>query len=323
MASIGVTKVSDCPICLGTFKDPRVLPCGHTFCLICIKKHGRNKGSDPDPDCPICRAKFQIPSDGFEGLTKNYSLNSMLCENAIDVNVSKAKVTKGSCKKHHDEELVLYCVQCSMVICLDCMEEDHPKHDCCKISRFAKEARTKLQTYIESIPPILSRVTSQKSSIEEESKKFCDLLDETELEINMEYEKNKRLLDDHRRLLLEELSNEKQKVMKDLKMKTDEIEAEQLRLASFNTRIEELLQGSDEATTFDTVFQFKDFKDSFEQLNEMQAMVQYSRPTRSIKFIPGDCKDFVGGKANMIGSLQMESDCKYIFVTALIILVIH
>jgi|SRR6218665_2639887 len=312
MAGVDVTRIADCPVCLARFQDPRVLPCGHTFCLYCIKWHGICK----DSDCPVCRARFHIPSNGWEGLPKNYSLNSVLGENAVGT--TKSKVTKRSCAKHPNEELVLYCMHCDVVICLDCME-DHWRHDMRSISRFAKQARMTLEDYVMSIQLIWSLVTNQKSEVEEKSKKFCDLLDETELAINEECEKKKRILDDHRRLLLEELSNEKQKVMKDTKMKTDEIEAEQLRLASFKARIEVLLQGSDEARTFDMVSKYKDFKESFDKLKDIQ--LQASRPTRGIKLIPGDCKELIE-KANkiMIGSLQMESDCKYIFVTALLIL---
>jgi RING-type zinc-finger len=41
-----VEEVTTCPICHGSFCDPRVLPCSHTFCLKCIKdcashNHGR------------------------------------------------------------------------------------------------------------------------------------------------------------------------------------------------------------------------------------------------------------------------------------------
>jgi hypothetical protein len=32
-----VQEVIRCPICLGNFHDPRMLPCSHTFCLKCIK----------------------------------------------------------------------------------------------------------------------------------------------------------------------------------------------------------------------------------------------------------------------------------------------
>ena len=32
-----IESVITCPICLDHFKDPRLLPCTHTFCLQCIK----------------------------------------------------------------------------------------------------------------------------------------------------------------------------------------------------------------------------------------------------------------------------------------------
>ena len=41
----------DCSVCYNEYKDPRVLQCGHTFCLACISKlihHGII-------NCPTCR----------------------------------------------------------------------------------------------------------------------------------------------------------------------------------------------------------------------------------------------------------------------------
>src|SRR6218665_3101120 len=312
MAGIGITRVADCPVCLGTFKDPRVLPCGHTFCLICIKEYGRGKYSESN--CPNCRAKFHIPSNSFESLPKNYCLNQVLDESTNVVNMRKSRVVKRLCKKHKGEELVLYCVQCSQVICLDCMEIDHRKHDCCKISGFAKEARTQLECYVKSIQPILSQVTSQKSQVEEESKKFRSVLDTSELAINKECDSIIQLVNSQRRLLLEKLNNEKQRVTRELKMKSDEIEAVQLRLESFNAQIEKMLQGTDAATTFDIVSKGKDFKKSFDELKhtQPQSIGQVQVDVKSIEFIPGDFKDFIIERENVIGRLHMESDCKYI-----------
>ncbi|CAM9187351.1 unnamed protein product [Lampetra planeri] len=47
-----------CSVCLETLKDPATLPCGHSYCLVCIQKHwdkGNNKGQY---SCPQCRQVF-------------------------------------------------------------------------------------------------------------------------------------------------------------------------------------------------------------------------------------------------------------------------
>jgi len=51
----------ECSICKEVLKDPRILPCEHTFCLECIKKWSVRQLT-----CPVCRTRFDdLPmSDG-------------------------------------------------------------------------------------------------------------------------------------------------------------------------------------------------------------------------------------------------------------------
>ncbi|XP_041373158.1 uncharacterized protein LOC121386345 [Gigantopelta aegis] len=44
-----------CSLCLDIFTDPRVLPCGHTFCLICLQNHIDANSTDDTFMCPNCR----------------------------------------------------------------------------------------------------------------------------------------------------------------------------------------------------------------------------------------------------------------------------
>lgn len=47
-----------CSVCLETLTDPATLPCGHSYCLVCIQNHwdkGNNKGQY---SCPQCRQVF-------------------------------------------------------------------------------------------------------------------------------------------------------------------------------------------------------------------------------------------------------------------------
>ena len=70
-------KILECPICLEQFKNPKMLPCQHSFCMEdCMEKLPRNKhGKQLHIICPICRKENFIPKNGFP---INYLLQSLL-----------------------------------------------------------------------------------------------------------------------------------------------------------------------------------------------------------------------------------------------------
>ena len=48
-----------CSVCLETFKDPKVLPCLHSYCHECIVNLAKNANSNTI-DCPECRLTVQV-----------------------------------------------------------------------------------------------------------------------------------------------------------------------------------------------------------------------------------------------------------------------
>ncbi|XP_020783441.2 finTRIM family, member 86 isoform X2 [Boleophthalmus pectinirostris] len=47
-----------CSVCLEILKDPATLPCGHSYCLVCIQNHWDKKDSQGQYSCPQCRQVF-------------------------------------------------------------------------------------------------------------------------------------------------------------------------------------------------------------------------------------------------------------------------
>mmetsp|Transcript_45497 Transcript_45497/g.74133 ORF Transcript_45497/g.74133 Transcript_45497/m.74133 type:complete len:184 (+) Transcript_45497:392-943(+) len=65
----------ECSICLQTFSDPRLLPCGHTFFFECLRKVARGKRS---VECPQDRRSYRLPDCGVACLPCNFAIRDVI-----------------------------------------------------------------------------------------------------------------------------------------------------------------------------------------------------------------------------------------------------
>ncbi|XP_045169365.2 E3 ubiquitin-protein ligase TRIM56-like [Mercenaria mercenaria] len=69
-------KKNVCGICLSHFKEPKILPCFHTFCMKCLEDNVRITAQRNDFPCPTCRTSVPIPTGGVKCLQTNFYVSS-------------------------------------------------------------------------------------------------------------------------------------------------------------------------------------------------------------------------------------------------------
>nr|XP_054762212.1 E3 ubiquitin-protein ligase TRIM33-like [Lytechinus pictus] len=109
-----ISQSMECPVCLSTFTDPKILSCSHTFCKTCLDNllecHGNCQIR-----CPVCRAVTQVPNQDVGKLQANLVLKNLIedmkCHTQICTN----------CKSNDKPSAVVYCQDCGKYLCTSCL----------------------------------------------------------------------------------------------------------------------------------------------------------------------------------------------------------
>ena len=119
-----------CSVCLEEFRDPKLLPCCHTFCTECldglVTKYPKPETPHPfrrrpiqdEITCPQCRARHELPSQGgVRALLADYTVIQEQ-EKLQWQSVLKKKSKCGVCE--HDGMTVSFCEDCESFLCSYC-----------------------------------------------------------------------------------------------------------------------------------------------------------------------------------------------------------
>ena len=63
--------LSQCPVCLEVYADPKVLPCDHSFCASCVQQ--LKQGSESGIQCPLCKVDHDV-----SGIRSDFRLQQFL-----------------------------------------------------------------------------------------------------------------------------------------------------------------------------------------------------------------------------------------------------
>ena len=57
-----LAKELECAVCLGQYKEPKVLPCLHSYCKKCLEGLLKKQGVEWRINCPSCRISVKVSS---------------------------------------------------------------------------------------------------------------------------------------------------------------------------------------------------------------------------------------------------------------------
>ncbi|CAH1252819.1 TRIM2 [Branchiostoma lanceolatum] len=104
-----------CPVCMLHFRDPRILPCLHTFCRECLQEWVTKQ---QPLECPTCRTQVSLPDQGVDGLRTNFYVNNLL----DFVTVTKEAGPGVPCQvcEGNVEGSKSWCADCATLMCESC-----------------------------------------------------------------------------------------------------------------------------------------------------------------------------------------------------------
>ncbi|XP_070206232.1 tripartite motif-containing protein 2-like, partial [Littorina saxatilis] len=108
-----------CAVCLDIYRDPKFLPCHHTFCAQCITDVANRHTGGTFP-CPSCRKPTSLPQGGVAAPQANFYIKKQSENNEEN--------SEEMCKLHKKRELELFCVRCQEAICINCKMTKHEQH---------------------------------------------------------------------------------------------------------------------------------------------------------------------------------------------------
>ena len=115
-------KEAECPLCIETVKNPKTLPCLHSFCLDCLDKLANfaRRQLETTIKCPVCQTSFPIPeTDTFDNLPSSFHLNRLVDVLALEDGSVQSQECN-SCDENNTA--TCYCFVCQNFLCASCFE---------------------------------------------------------------------------------------------------------------------------------------------------------------------------------------------------------
>ena len=112
-----------CQLCSKPYKEPRILPCLHSFCGQCLHKEIERSGTKQNMECPTCQRSFTIPEGGVNAIPQNLHLGfEVEVAGYMSKIGSDGEKSCDACIDGSTGPAVVLCCTCHELLCSSCHE---------------------------------------------------------------------------------------------------------------------------------------------------------------------------------------------------------
>ena len=106
-----------CPLCSKLFKNPKYLPCYHSYCKECLEEFQKQSKIT----CLKCTKEVTVPVGGVKNLPNNYFMENLV--NKVILKYKLETETEVRCEGcNEDNPVIVYCSICKLLLCDYCKE---------------------------------------------------------------------------------------------------------------------------------------------------------------------------------------------------------
>ena len=113
-------KEITCLLCHDKYIQPKLLPCLHYFCKLCILKLANNNGIDKSFSCPVCSHEATLPEGNEENFQTAFFIHPLKDLYTIRKRALGNEVKCDICT-HSPTKAEAFCQQCDKFVCRECI----------------------------------------------------------------------------------------------------------------------------------------------------------------------------------------------------------
>src|SRR6218665_1163935 len=256
----------------------RCFECQDNYCDSCVKVHQ------------------------FQKLSRNHQLVEIGSEAAM-------KPVTMCCIKHHNKPLNYYCADCKKTICVSCFVESHAWHNCKDVTTVDEEFRYTIQWNSSQASLYAAEMLAVRMNSELRKADFLEDIVDTENAIQKRNQELKDMIDEHTKLLLDELIVIKSKHLKEMETQMQEIDKYCTMLKSFEAYCTKLVSEGSPSDICSSVDQI--IVRTGELGRELETFI--GRPQRlvEVSFQATDLREAPRISSNVVGEIKGIAFRKY------------